>query len=102
MLAKLRDIRPDLTVTVAFRGIHPMDAAQDTTSREGAAIGRMLAKVPGRRAIIVDTPYSDRDIPSCLDATRPTRRSASSRRRMCSVWVCGSVSGSLRTSRTPP
>lgn len=66
VLERLRRIRPDLTVTVAFRGIHPMDPAQNTTAREGAAIGRMLAKVPGRRAIIVDTPYSTRDIPTCL------------------------------------
>jgi len=73
VLAMLKRIRPDLTVTVAFRGIHPMDPAKDTTSREGAAIGRMLAKVPGRRAIIVDTPFSTRDIPTCLsrDPSRP-------------------------------
>lgn len=66
VLRKLKAIRPDLTVTVAFRGIHPMDASRDTPYREGAAIGRMLAKVPGRTAIIVDTPYSYRDVPRCL------------------------------------
>lgn len=70
VLKKLQAIRPDLTVTVPFRGIHPVDASRDTPYREGAAIGRMLAKVPGRKAVIVDTPYSYRDVPKCL-AARP-------------------------------
>jgi len=68
VLAKLKNIRPDLTVTLAFRGIRPMVASKDTPSQEGAAIGRMLAQVPGRRAIIVDTPYSLRNIPTCLSS----------------------------------
>jgi len=75
VLARLKAIRPDLTVTVAFRGIRPMDPAKDTPTREGAAIGRMLKQVPGRRAIIVDSPWSERNIPECLRAnpTRPER-----------------------------
>ena len=72
VLRRLQSLRPDLTVTVAFRGIFPIDPSRDTPTREGAAIGRMLAKVPGKRAIIVDTPYSSRDIPACLKA-RPGR-----------------------------
>lgn len=75
VLARLKKLKPDLTVTVAFRGIHPMDASRDTSTKEGAAIGRMLAQVPGRRAIIVDTPWSDRDIPDCLIG-HPTRPDA--------------------------
>lgn len=66
ILKRLRTLKPDLTVTLAFRGIRPMNPAQDTSTREGKAIGRMLAKVPGRTAIIVDTPYSYRDVPGCL------------------------------------
>jgi hypothetical protein len=66
VLKRLQEIRPDLTVTIAFRGIHPMDASRNTPYREGAAIGRMLAKVPGRKAVIVDTPLSYRDVPKCL------------------------------------
>ncbi len=68
VLARLKSIRPDLTVTVAFRGIQPMDPSRDTPYREGAAIGRMLKQVPGRRAIIVDSPWSERNIPDCLTA----------------------------------
>lgn len=66
VLKKLQSIHPDLTVTIPFRGIHPMDPTRDTPYREGAAIGRMLAKVPGRKAVIVDTPLSYRDVPKCL------------------------------------
>lgn len=75
VLRRLKAIRPDLTVTLAFRGIHPMDPAQDTPSGEGVAIGRMLGRVPGRRAVLVDTPYSYDDVPVCLKAnpSRPRR-----------------------------
>jgi hypothetical protein len=75
VLARLKAIVPDLTVTVAFRGIRPMDRAKDTPAREGAAIGRMLRQVPGRRAIIVDSPWSERNIPDCLmaDPAHPLR-----------------------------
>ena len=68
VLKKLKQIRPDLTVTLAFRGIRPMKAFFDTPTREGQAIGRMLGKVPGRRVVLVDPPYSSRSIPDCLVA----------------------------------
>ncbi|MEA2622651.1 MAG: hypothetical protein QOH61_1561 [Chloroflexota bacterium] len=66
VLNKLQSIHPDMTVTLPFRWIFPMSHSQDTPRKEGAAIGRMLAQVPGKRVVMVDTPWSDRDIPTCL------------------------------------
>jgi hypothetical protein len=67
VLSRLQNLQPDLTVTVPFRWIDPIDASQNTPLREGASIGRMLAQVPGRKIVIVDTPYSYRNVPQCLE-----------------------------------
>jgi peptidoglycan/LPS O-acetylase OafA/YrhL len=69
----LRALKPDLTIVSMSRiAIHPMSAADDTVAAKGAAVGKMLARIPGRVAILVDTPYGGRDIPGCL-SEHPTR-----------------------------
>ncbi len=66
-LARLQTVRPDLTlVSISRIAIRPVDSRDDTVAAKGAAIGRMLARLPGRTAIIVDTPDAGRDIPACL------------------------------------
>jgi peptidoglycan/LPS O-acetylase OafA/YrhL len=66
-LDRLGRIKPDLTIVSMSRiAIHPMAASDDTVSAKGAAVGRMLARIPGRVAILVDTPYAGRDVPACL------------------------------------
>jgi peptidoglycan/LPS O-acetylase OafA/YrhL len=66
-LRRLADIRPDLTLVSMSRiAIHPLSAADDTVAAKGAAVGRMIARIPGRVAILVDTPYAGRDVPACL------------------------------------
>jgi SGNH domain (fused to AT3 domains) len=68
VVAILRKEKPDLTVTIPFRWIFPVNASKATPGREGAAIGRELAKVPGQKVVMVDTPWSDRNVPACLEA----------------------------------
>jgi peptidoglycan/LPS O-acetylase OafA/YrhL len=64
---RLNALRPDLTIVSMSRiAIHPMSGADDTVAAKGAAVGRMVARVPGRVAILVDTPYGGRDVPACL------------------------------------
>jgi hypothetical protein len=67
-LARLAVDRPDLVVVAMSRWIKPIDPEQATTPLEAAAIGRVLARLPGRVAIVVDTPYAKVDIPGCLSA----------------------------------
>ena len=68
-IARLQAIKPDLTLVSMSRiAIHPLDGGNDTVAAKGAAIARMLAQIPGRTAIIVDTPYAGRDVPACLSA----------------------------------
>jgi peptidoglycan/LPS O-acetylase OafA/YrhL len=64
---RLGAIKPDLTIVSMSRiAIHPLSASDDTVAAKGAAVGKMLARIPGRVAILVDTPYGGRDIPACL------------------------------------
>ncbi|HEX2755749.1 MAG TPA: acyltransferase family protein [Candidatus Limnocylindrales bacterium] len=68
-IARLNAIRPDLTLVSMSRiAIHPLTTTDDTVAAKGAAVGRMLSRLSGRVAIIVDTPYAGRDVPACLSA----------------------------------
>ena len=65
----LRTLRPDLTLVASSRlATHPLHPSDDTVAARGAAMARMVRRLPGRTAIIVDTPYAGRDIPACLSA----------------------------------
>jgi peptidoglycan/LPS O-acetylase OafA/YrhL len=70
-IERLGVLKPDLTLVSMSRiAIHPLSAADDTVAAKGAAVGRMLKRVPGRVALIVDTPYAGRDVPGCLSANQ--------------------------------
>jgi peptidoglycan/LPS O-acetylase OafA/YrhL len=65
--ARLRAIKPDLTLVSMSRfAIHPILARDASLAAQGAALARMIDRVPGRVAVIVDTPDAGRDIPGCL------------------------------------
>ena len=66
VVAALRQLRPALTVVSVAGGMQPMVAADDDPTRQGIATARLLAPVPGLKAIIVDTPQSMYDVPACL------------------------------------
>jgi peptidoglycan/LPS O-acetylase OafA/YrhL len=66
-LARLRASRPDLTLVSMSRfAIHPTLEADGSLAAQGAALARMLDRIPGRVAVIVDTPDAGRDVPGCL------------------------------------
>ncbi|MEO8570069.1 MAG: acyltransferase family protein [Chloroflexota bacterium] len=68
-LARLRLLKPDLTlVSMSRTALHPMHSSDNTVTAKAAAVARMIAKVPGKVAIIVDTPYAKTDVPACLSA----------------------------------
>ena len=66
-IKRLREVRPDLTlVTMSRFAIHPVLERDMTVAAQGAAFARMLERIPGRVAVLVDTPDGGRDIPACL------------------------------------
>ena len=68
-IARLTALKPDMTLVSMSRiAIHPMSSRDDNVAAKAAAVARILARIPGKTALIVDTPYARIDIPGCLSA----------------------------------
>jgi peptidoglycan/LPS O-acetylase OafA/YrhL len=66
VLSRLEKLRPDLTIVALNHWVTPHEEADAKLSRIGAALGRQVDRVPGQVAILVDSPHSDDDVPTCL------------------------------------
>jgi hypothetical protein len=63
---RLVALRPDLVIVAADQELPVVLRSDDDPVLQGAATARLLERVPGEVAIIVDTPRSDHDVPACL------------------------------------
>jgi peptidoglycan/LPS O-acetylase OafA/YrhL len=68
VIARLKELNPALTVVSVTRGMEPTIDADNDPTRQGTAMGPMFDGVPGRLAIIVDTPQSRYDVPACISS----------------------------------
>ena len=68
---RLVELRPDLVIVAADQELPVVSDRDDDPELLGAAIARLIERVPGMAAIIVDAPRSDHDVPACL-ARHPT------------------------------
>ena len=66
--ARLATLKPDLTIVAWTRGPGVMNDADNSPARQGVGTANLLANVPGKVALLVDTPQSVYDVPSCLSA----------------------------------
>ena len=67
VVSRLRASPPDLTlISIDRNWIQPTEPSQDSPEAEGASEARMVAQLPGRVGVIVDTPIADKDVPVCL------------------------------------
>jgi peptidoglycan/LPS O-acetylase OafA/YrhL len=67
VIERLGQVRPDLTViAMSHRGIFPLADADKGVKPESAAIARAMVRIPGRLAIMVDTPRTSTDVPACI------------------------------------
>jgi hypothetical protein len=67
VIARLGAVRPDLTLISMSRfAIHPVLSRDASVAAQGSALARLVGRVPGRVALIVDTPEAGHDVPSCL------------------------------------
>jgi hypothetical protein len=58
VVKRLAVLRPALTlVAMSRRALHPVRAVDSTNTAKGLAVGRMIMKVPGQVAVIVDAPF---------------------------------------------
>ena len=100
-VARLNQIKPALTIIVNRRTFRPIDG-DITSALAGAALGEMVARLPGATAILVDTPDPGRDVPACLskhpDDVRAclfTQDDADNREIGIAERVAAKVSGAL-------
>lgn len=87
-IARLKALGPDLVITAAGRWMRSTDPDAGDPATQGRGIGAALAEVPGRKVVIVDVPYSWKDIPECLGANR-------SDVRRCAIPRIGATAGGV-------
>jgi hypothetical protein len=76
----LRELKPDLVVVTSHRWFPTIVAGDDDATRQGEAMARLLERLPGRIALLADTPISRYDVPACLSRNlKDIRRCASDR-----------------------
>ncbi|MFI5261761.1 MAG: acyltransferase family protein [Candidatus Limnocylindrales bacterium] len=66
VIKRLQALKPDLTIVSAAEGMQPMVPSDDSPTVQGQAMARLLRQIPGRIAILVDTPEPDSHVPDCL------------------------------------
>jgi SGNH domain-containing protein len=108
VVKRLGVLRPALTIVVnSRRAIHPTRAADRSNKAKGKAVARMIAKVPGRVALIVDSPVARQPNATYLSlgaiekvAAKITGdRLISLTSATCSRWPCPSKVGSITKFR---
>ena len=60
--------RPDLTIVSSDRWLPTVNKVDEDPTRQGEAMARLLLQIPGRVAILADTPAAATDVPVCLSA----------------------------------
>lgn len=86
VVERLRGLQPDLVVVAVTRALKPIDAADNDPGRQGEALARLLRRIPGRIAILVDTPQSRYDVPACLSRNLADTRLCETGRRAAFGW----------------
>jgi peptidoglycan/LPS O-acetylase OafA/YrhL len=70
VVAKLRRLKPDLVVISSNKWFAPIRERDGEPKRQGAALAAYIDRIPGKVAVLVDTPRSDHDVPACLARNR--------------------------------
>ena len=63
---RLVALRPDLVIVASDQELPVVVDGDDDPELQGEAVARLIRRIPGAVAIIVDTPRSDHDVPACL------------------------------------
>jgi len=80
VIAAIQRARPDLVVVSSSRWVHPVNASDADAQLQADAMVSLLKRLPGRIAIIADTPLNDQDIPACLSRRDRTPEACSTSR----------------------
>jgi peptidoglycan/LPS O-acetylase OafA/YrhL len=80
VVQRVKDLKPDLVI-IAFIGDKESSTASDPDPvHQGEAAARLIGRLPGPKAIFVDTPGSKYNVPYCLSRHREDVRECETRR----------------------
>ncbi len=68
VVTRLRRLQPDIVVISSNKWLPTMSDRDGEPARQGRALAALIDRIPGRVAILVDTPRSQHDVPACLAA----------------------------------
>jgi peptidoglycan/LPS O-acetylase OafA/YrhL len=80
VVRQVKELKPDLVILSVIRDGETSSATDPDPVHQGKAMARLLEQLPGRIAIIVDTPNSRFDVPACVSRHRSDVRSCETAR----------------------
>jgi hypothetical protein len=83
---RLVALRPDLVIVASEQELPVVVDADDDPELQGEAVARLIRRIPGEVAIIVDTPHSDHDVPACLARHREAIERCATTRSAAFGW----------------
>jgi len=86
VVTQLGRIKPDLTVIASNQWFPVVDDRDGEPERQGKALARLIKRLPGSVAIMVDTPRSDVDVPACLAKYRKAIEHCTTSRAAAFGW----------------
>jgi peptidoglycan/LPS O-acetylase OafA/YrhL len=86
VVSRLVALRPKLTIVAAARGPQMLTPEDDNPARQGIAMARLLNGVPGKIAIMADTPESHFRVPECISGHLADTRACETARSFAFGW----------------
>jgi len=89
VIGRLVKLQPDLVVIASNRWFPVIEERDGEPERQGKAMARLIKRIPGTVAIMVDTPRSDFDVPACLAKHRKAIEQCTTTRTAAFGWRHG-------------
>jgi hypothetical protein len=86
VVERLVDLEPDLVVIASARWFPVISDSDDDPGRQGAGMARLIKRIPGTVAIMMDTPRSAYDVPACLAGHRDAIEACATSRADAFGW----------------
>jgi len=88
VVSYLQQWRPHMVIYLVARSmaVLPDRPQDDDPTAQGHGLARLMKQIPGKKAVIVDTPTSYHDVPTCLAANRTHIEACSTPRNRAFSW----------------
>ena len=83
---RLVDLEPDLVVIASARWFPVIADNDEDPGRQGVGMARLIKRIPGTVAIMMDTPRSAHDVPACLARHRDAIQACATSRAEAFGW----------------